>query len=61
MATLTAKELTAIEDQLGVEQNLIKKYQMYATQTQDAQIKQKCDEIAGKHQCHFDTLLGYLN
>lgn len=61
MATLTSKELTAIEDQLGVEQNLMKKYQMYAQQSQDAQIKQKCQDIAAKHQCHFDTLMGQLN
>ena len=61
MATLTAKELTAIEDQMGVEQNLVKKYKMYAQQTQDAQIKQKCDEIAQKHQCHFDTLMSHLS
>lgn len=61
MATLTAKELTAIEDQLGVEQNLVKKYKMYAQQSQDAQLKTKCEEIAAKHQCHFDTLMGHLN
>lgn len=61
MATLTAKELTALEDQLGLEQNLIKKYNMYAQQSQDQQIKQKCEEIATKHQTHFNTLLGYLN
>lgn len=61
MATLTSKELTAIEDQLGVEQNLVKKYQMYATQTQDPQIETKCNEIASKHQNHYNTLLGHLN
>lgn len=61
MATLTAKELTAIEDQLGIEQNLIKKYQMYASQSQDPQIKQKCTEMANKHQNHFNTLIGHLN
>lgn len=61
MATLTAKELTAIDDQLGVEQNLVKKYQMYAQQAQDSCIKQKCDTMAQRHQNHFNTLLGYLN
>jgi len=61
MANLTAKELSAIEDQLGIEQNLIKKYKLYAQSTQDMQLKTKCEEISGKHQCHYDTLLGHLN
>lgn len=61
MANLTAKELTAIEDQLGIEDNLIKKYKMYAASSQDQQIKTKCDEIACKHQNHFNTLMGHLN
>lgn len=61
MANLTAKELSAIEDQLGIEQNLIKKYNVYAQTSQDAQIKSKCQEIASKHQCHFDTLMGHLS
>lgn len=61
MATLTAKELTAIEDQMGIEQNLIKKFQMYAAQCQDPQIRQKCTEMANKHQNHFNTLMGHLN
>lgn len=61
MATLTSKELTAIEDQLGVEENLIKKYKMYAASAQDEQIKQKCEAIACQHQTHFNTLMGHLN
>ncbi len=61
MATLTAKELTAIEDQLGLEQNLIKKYNMYAQTSADACIKTKCEQIAGKHQQHYNTLLSHLN
>jgi len=61
MANLTAKELSAIEDQLGIEQNLIKKYNMYAQTSQDAQIKTKCQQIATKHQGRVDTLMGHLN
>jgi hypothetical protein len=61
MAVLTAKELTAIDDQMGIEQNLVKKYQLYASQCQDTALKQKCDAIAQKHQCHFDTLMNHLN
>ena len=61
MANLTSKELTAIGDQLGIEENLIKKYKMYAQSSSDAQIKQKCTEIADKHQNHYNTLMGHLN
>ena len=61
MANLTAKELSAIQDTLSVEDNIIKKYRMYAQTTQDPQIRQKCQDIAAKHQQHFSTLMGHLN
>lgn len=61
MATLTTKELAALEDQLGQEKNLVKKYQTFAAQCQDAALKAKCTEYANKHQAHFDTLMGCLN
>lgn len=61
MANLTSKELTAIEDTLNVEQNLIKKYTMYAQTSTDACIKTKCEQIAAKHQNHFNTLMGHLS
>ena len=41
MAKLTAEELKALEDQLNMEQLLIKKYRSYATR-QQTQIKQTC-------------------
>ena len=61
MANLTAKELSAIQDHLAVEENIVRKYRMYAGTTQDAQIKQKCEDIANRHQQHFNTLMGHLN
>lgn len=61
MTNLTSKELSAIQDQLGVEDNLIKKYTMYAQSTQDMIIRQKCEDIASKHQAHFNTLMGHLS
>lgn len=61
MANLTTKELSAIQDQLGIEENLIKKYKMYAESSQDMVIKQKCEDIANKHQTHFNTLMGHLS
>ena len=61
MANLTTKELSAIEDQLSVEQTLIKKYQLYSQSSTDPQIKSKCEQIAAKHQNHFDRLMNQLN
>lgn len=60
MANLTAKELTALEDQLNYEQILIKKYKAYSLSATDPQIKNSCEKIAEKHKQHFDTLMGYL-
>ena len=61
MANLTSKELSALEDQLSVEQHLVKKYKLYAQQCTDPQIRTKCEEIASKHQSHFSRLLSHLN
>ncbi len=60
MANLTGKELTALEDQLGLEQNMIMKYKMYASQSTDPQIKTQCEQIAAKHQNHFNRLFNQL-
>lgn len=57
---LTVKELMALEEQLGSEQVLIKKYREFANKCQDAQLKAKCNQIADKHQQHFNILMGYL-
>ncbi|MDR3207950.1 MAG: spore coat protein [Oscillospiraceae bacterium] len=60
MANLTTKELTALEDQLGVEQVLIKKYRTMAGQCADAGLKNRLESIAGRHQQHYDTLINHL-
>ena len=60
MASLTSKELTALEDQLTIEQNVISKYKMYSQTAVDSEIKNKCECIANKHQKHYDTLAGQL-
>lgn len=61
MAALSAKELSAIEEQLSLEQTMIKKYKMYAKACTDPQLKTKCEQIAAKHQNHFCRLIGQLN
>ena len=60
MANLTEKELSALEDQLNLEQMLIKKYKGYAAIAQDAQIRDVCEQLAARHKQHFDTLMGHL-
>ncbi len=61
MANLTSKELTAIEDQLNIEQNVVKKYKMYAQQAVDPQLKNTCEQIAAKHQNHYTRLMNQLS
>ena len=58
---ITEKELTAIEDQLGNEEMLIAKFKSYSQMCSDPELKQKCNDIAQKHQCHFDRLISFLN
>lgn len=58
---ITEKELSAIEDQLNSEQLLVTKFKAYSQMCSDPELKQKCDSIAQKHQCHFDKLMGFLN
>lgn len=57
---LTTKELAALEDQLSVEQTMVKKYNAMASQCSDQAIKTKLTSIAGRHQQHYNTLIGYL-
>ncbi|MGI5855703.1 MAG: spore coat protein [Candidatus Merdivicinus sp.] len=60
MAQITAKELSALSDQLGMECSLVKKYALYSQVCTDPQLKTKCEEIAAKHRTHYQTLLGLL-
>ena len=55
------KELQALEEELGSEQLLIKKFKLFAQTTTDPQIKTKCEQIAAKHQNHYSRLLSQLN
>ena len=60
MANLTAKELTALEDQIGMEQTLVKKYQAMAGMCSDTKIQQSMNDFAMKHQQHCNTLMTFL-
>ena len=60
MANITSKELTALEDQIGMEQTLVKKYQAMSEMCGDTQIKQRLADFAQKHQTHYNTLMTFL-
>ena len=60
MANLTSKELSGIEDQLKCEQNAICKCRMYAAEMQDEALKTRLNDLAKKHQAHYDTLYALL-
>lgn len=60
MSNLTTKELSGIEDQLKAEQTTICKCKQYASQIHDAALKSKLDEIASKHQQHYNKLVSLL-
>lgn len=60
MANLTSKELSALEDQISFEQTLVKKYQAMAYLCNDAQIQQGFNNIAQKHQQHYNALVTFL-
>lgn len=60
MATLSSKELSALEDLLNHEDVLVRKYQTMANQCNDPAIKQQMEGIAQKHQGHYNKLTGYL-
>ena len=56
METLTSTELKNLREQLTQEENLIAKYRFYAFETQDEELRSKYEEIAERHQKHFNTL-----
>ncbi|MBQ2734670.1 MAG: hypothetical protein IJF33_02460 [Clostridia bacterium] len=60
MAQITEKELSAIADLLTVEENLIAKYKNYACSTTDNVLKNQYEQIAQRHQRHFDELYANL-
>jgi len=60
MTNLTAKELTALEDQISHEQTLVKKYQAMACLCNDTALQQELNSYAQKHQQHCNTLITFL-
>lgn len=61
MGTLSEKELSLLNASLAEEELLVKKFQMLASQSQDQEVSSKFEQIAQRHQQHFNdlyTLLG---
>lgn len=61
MPNLTSKELSALEDQLNSEQVLVKKYRTFASGCSDPQLRTKCEQVASRHQDHFNRLMSHLS
>jgi len=57
---ISTKELSGLEDILGVEKNLASKYQTYSNMCTEPTLQTKFTEVAAKHQQHFNTLVTYL-
>jgi len=60
MPQLSCKELTALEESLGAEQNLVKKFKALACLCNDEQIKQDLENMANRHQQHANQLITFL-
>lgn len=57
---LSQKELTLLQDQINNERLLVAKFNSYAAQTTDPQLRSMCQQIAQRHQQHYNTLLQFL-
>jgi len=60
MPNLTCKELTALDDTLSSEQNLVKKYQAMSCLCNDSKIQKDLENMAAIHQQHVNTLVTFL-
>ncbi len=60
MKNLTEKELGAYNELLIQEKTLIDKFNYYAQNVKDPQLKKLCKETAQKHQEHFNTIFNQI-
>ena len=60
MPTLTQREMFWVENQLKLEQAMVKKYKFCYQLCSDPQLKIKCEEIAAKHIDHYTKLLDMI-
>lgn len=58
---MTSKELSYVEDILNAEKVIVTKYQDYANQITDPNLKSLCTQIASKHMQNYNNLFSQLN
>ena len=60
MAQITTKELGAISDLLSMEENLTAKYRQCAENATESTLKTCYEQLAQRHQKHYDELVANL-
>ena len=60
MAQITSKELNGLSDLLSMEKNIIAKYTQFATEAEDNSISAKYEQLACRHQRHYDEMVSNL-
>ncbi len=60
MANLTAKELSAITDQLNFERMMVSKYCSAEKDCQDQTLQSACGQYAQQHRDNYQNLLNFL-
>ena len=60
MVQLSEKELSTLQDLLSDEELLVKKFQMLAEHSEDAEVQEQYQRISKQHQGHFNALYAYL-
>ncbi len=60
MAQITSKELSGISDLLSMEQVMISKYKQFAQESADNALTAKYEQLACRHQRHYDELVSNL-
>jgi len=58
---LDANNLKVLEDQLGYESLMNRKFSTYAQSCNDSELKNLCQQAAQKHKQHYNELFNYLN
>ncbi len=58
---LAQSNLKMLESQLSYEAMMNKKYNLYASYFNDAQLKNLCQKSAEKHKQNYNDLLNFLN
>lgn len=58
---IESNNLKVLQDQMNYESLMNKKYNQYATNCTDAQLKNLCNEASKVHKDNFNTLKSYLD